>query len=119
MSGFRPDKDEFSASDAALIAAVIDGIGGAATRDSVVLSNTSAWVQVPTTAPTSTYTMVVSVATQTGTIRWSFSNSGTPGTAVGNILSSRDIIFTLEANQVVYFNSTVGTDRVNAEMKIN
>lgn len=94
------------------------GLSGAGTDGSVTLTGANTWVQVPGTVPTSAYVLVITKETETGTIRWSFSNGGTPSATNGNKFTSQNIIISLAANQAVYCGSTVATDVVNWTAKV-
>lgn len=95
------------------------GISGASTDGSVTLTPVNTWVQVPDVVPTSDYWLVISKETETGTIRWSFSNDGVPSTTNGNKMSSDDIIVEMAGDEVLYLGSTVDTDVVNWTAKID
>jgi len=45
-------------------------------------------------------------------------NDGTPGTSNGNKMTTSNIVFTLAANEVVYFGSSFITDKVNWTTKV-
>ncbi|MEA2035892.1 MAG: hypothetical protein U9O94_00180 [Nanoarchaeota archaeon] len=96
----------------------VAGLSGASTDGSVSLASADTWYQMPSTAPTSGYVLVISKETVAGTSRWSFSGDGVPASGNGNKFSSDDIIFTLGANEVVYVGSSTAGDVVNWTSKV-
>jgi|10_taG_2_1085330.scaffolds.fasta_scaffold68200_2 hypothetical protein len=111
-------KDEFNNED---IQSVVDdafALSGASTDGSVTLTGADTWVPVPSTAPTSSYVLVVTKESETGTIRWSFDNGGVPSATNGNKLVEDGREFVLAGSQVVYFGSTDATDVVNWSAKV-
>ena len=89
------------------------GLNGASTNGTTQLTGANTWVQVPTTAPTSSYVLVVTKENEAGVIRWSFENGATPSATNGNKMWNDDIIISLGASEVVYFGSTDAGDDVN------
>lgn len=111
---------QYVAWDGAIEATVIaddSGAAGTATDGSVTLSAANTWKQVPNVVPSNDYVLVVTIETITGTIRWSFSNGGTPGSTNGNKMVSSEIAFVLGGGQSVYVGSTQATDVVNWSAK--
>jgi len=93
-------------------------LSGASTNGTVALAVADTWYQVPTTAPTSDYVLVVSKENEAGTIRWSTTNSGTPSATNGNKFLTGSLKIKLAANEVIYFGSSTAGDDVNWITKI-
>lgn len=94
-----------------------DGVlSGSSSNGSVTLSSANTWYAVPGTVPTTAYILVATLETSIGTVRWGFSNSGTPSATNGNIAPSQ-LTVRLAANQSVYFASDTANDVVNWTIK--
>lgn len=76
------------------------------------LTSANTWYAVPSTVPTAPYELVVTQENASGTIRWGFSNSGTPSATNGNQAPS-ELRVRLAGSQVVYFASSTASDDVN------
>jgi len=96
-------------------------IGAALSGDSangtVNLANADTWYQVPSTVPIAPYYLIATIETAAGTVRFGFSNSGTPSATNGNQAPSHFVI-PLLGNQVIYFASTAAGDDINWTTKI-
>lgn len=96
--------------------APLSGASANGTRD-LTVANT--WYSVPSTPPTDPYCLVVTVESATGTIRFGFDNTGTPGATNGQkMYQGEDIIVNLAASQVLYFASSTAGDDINWTTKI-
>jgi len=89
---------------------------GSSTAGQVILTAANSWYAVPTVVPTGYYQMVVGQETATGTIRWSYSNVGTPGTTNG-LMAASTMCIKLSGDQPIYFGSSVASDSVNYTIK--
>ena len=119
MAGAHPAQDMFDRSDAGLIADEIDaGLSGDSTHGQATLSPANTWVQIPGTAPTSPYILIIAKETVAGTVRFSFSNSGTPGSTVGLQLRANEFIVELGLSEVMYVASSNSGDTLNWTTKI-
>lgn len=88
------------------------GIRGTSTNGTRALTLADTWYSVPSTVPTVDYILVVSIENSAGTIRWGFSNAGTPSATNGN-LAPGHLDIRLAANQTIYFASSTAGDDVN------
>jgi len=95
-----------------------ESLGGASTDGTSALTGADTWVQVPTAAPASDYIMIVSKENFAGTIRYSFTNGGTPSTTNGNKMWGTEMVFRMAASEVMYFGSSTDGDDVNWVTKI-
>jgi hypothetical protein len=89
---------------------------GSATAGQVVLTTANGWYAVPNVSRTLDYTMVVAVETGAGTVRWSYSNVGTPG-ATNGLQAPSVLCVKLSADQVIYYGSSTASDSVNYTIK--
>lgn len=94
------------------------GLGGASSDGSVALTPADTWVQVPTTAPTTDYLIVITKENEDGVIRYSFNNGGAPGATNGNRMWNDDMVIELRGGEVLYFGSSTDGDDVNYTTKI-
>ena len=115
---FGQVKDEFNSQDIDELKDNVLVLSGSSTDGSVTLTGANTWVQVPSTVPTSSYHLVVTKESETGTIRWSFDNTGFPGATNGNKMLEDGREFNLAGGQVVYFGSADATDIVNWTTKV-
>lgn len=90
------------------------GSGTNGTRD---LTSADTWYAVPSTVPTSDYVLVVAIENSVGTIRWGYSNSGTPS-ATNGLQAPSMLTLRLAANQSIYFASSSAGDDVNWTTKV-
>ena len=90
----------------------INPLSGSSTNGTTDLTSANTWYAVPSTIPTSPYVLVATLENSAGTVRWGFSNSGTPSATNGNQAPSQ-LTVKLAANQVVYFASSTAGDDVN------
>ena len=97
---------------------LLGGMAGAGAVGTKALAVADTWYAVPSTVPAANFVLVVSKENALGTIRWAFTNTGTPSVTNGNKMSSDDIIFELASGQVVYCASTVAGDDINWTTKI-
>jgi len=118
MSGIGQIKNEFSSSDIDELKDDALVLSGAGTDGSVTLTGANTWVQVPDVVPTSSYNLVVTKESETGTIRWSYDNGGTPSSTNGNKMLEDGREFNLAGGEAVYFGSDDATDIVNYTTKI-
>ncbi len=118
MSGFGSVKDEFNSADIdELVADQEVGLSGASTHGNTALTPADTWVQVPTTAPASSYVLKVSKENEDGVMRWSLDNTTSPAT-VGERMWVDEASVVLAANQVIYFASSNDGDDVRWSTKI-
>lgn len=90
---------------------------GSGVNGTVALASANTWYAVPSTVPTADYVLLVSIENGLGTVRFGFSNSGTPSVTNGNaapgVLEIR-----MAANQSLYYASTTAGDDVNWTTKV-
>lgn len=91
----------------------IAGLSGTGTDGTVALASANTWYAVPDSAPSNEYVLTVSKENADGTIRWSFTNGGTPSATNGNKLSGSDVSVLLAGSEVLYFGSDTAGDDVN------
>jgi len=102
------------------VSAKLSQLAGTGACGTVALAATNTWYQVPAagSVPAQSYVLVVSKENADGTIRFGFGNSSIPSATYGNRFVSKDIVFELGGNTVVYFGSTNAGDDVNWTTKI-
>lgn len=88
------------------------GLGGSGVNGTVDLTSANTWYSVPSTVPTVDYILIATVENGAGTVRFGFSNSGTPSSTNGNQFGT-DIIIRLRGGQVIYFASSTAGDDIN------
>jgi hypothetical protein len=120
LLGYDGSQDKWVAISATSGGGIIvegDGLSGPSTDGSITLNPADTWVQVPTSAPTSSYALVVTPEVKTGTLRWSFDDGGIPSSSNGNRFAGDSLIVEMAGGEVIYFGSTVNTDVVNFTTK--
>lgn len=85
---------------------------GSATDGQVDLTLADTWYPVPASAPIKEYTIICSLETSAGTVRFSFDNNGSPSTTNGN-KAPTNLAVKMGANKTLYFGSTAAGDDVN------
>ena len=85
---------------------------GSSSDGTIALASADTWYAVPSSAPTTDYTIIVSLENADGTVRWSFNNGGTPSATNGN-LAPNHIALNIGADKSVYFGSSTAGDDVN------
>ena len=85
---------------------------GTAADGTVALASANTWYAVPATAPTKPYLLIVSLENADGTVRFSYSNGGTPSATNGNIAPNH-LSIKMPANVSMYFGSSTAGDDVN------
>lgn len=93
------------------------GVGGTGANGTVDLTSANTWYAVPSSIPTTDYILVATAETNAGTIRFGFSNSGTPSATNGNRFGT-DIIIRIKGGQSLYFASSTAGDDINWTTKI-
>lgn len=96
----------------------LSGLSGASTAGTVALTLADTWYAIPGTIPASDYCLAISAENNSGVLRWSFSNTGTPSETNGNKMWNETIILELGANQCIYIGSTVAGDDINWTVKL-
>ena len=90
---------------------------GSLSKASVALASANTWYAVPSgTPPSADYLLIVAKESYAGVIRWSLSNSGTPGVTNGIRLGKYTAVI-MEASSVIYCSSSIAGDDVNYETK--
>lgn len=92
----------------------LSGTSANGTRD---LTSANTWYAVPSTVPSQPYILVVTIENAVGTVRFGFSNSGTPSATNGNQAPSQ-LTVKLAANQVIYYASSTAGDACNWSTKL-
>ncbi|GBE16994.1 hypothetical protein BMS3Abin15_00826 [bacterium BMS3Abin15] len=85
---------------------------GSSSDGTIALASANTWYAVPSSAPTTDYTIIVSLENADGTVRWSFNNGGTPSATNGNLVPNH-IAINIGANKTLYFGSSTAGDDVN------
>ena len=99
------------------IITAIRPLSGAGANGTVALTSANTWYAVPSTVPTSDYVLVATIENGLGTVRFGFSNSGTPSTTNGNPAPG-ELTVKLAANQSIYYASSTAGDDINWTTKI-
>lgn len=95
----------------------LNSLSGSSTNGTRDLTSANTWYAVPSTIPTQPYILVVTIENNAGTVRWGFSNTGTPSATNGN-LAPGELMVRLNAGQVVYYASSTAGDDVNWLTKV-
>jgi hypothetical protein len=89
---------------------------GATSHGQITLS--TAWQAVPSSPPADDYVITFDKEDVEGTVRWSYDNTGTPGTAVGLQLRGNPASFQVEGGTSIYISSSDATDLINYTYKV-
>lgn len=91
---------------------IAETFSGSVGDGSVALVSSNTWYAVPGSAPTIDYLLAVALENKAGTVRWSYSNGGTPSATNGN-KAPRHLAVRMAANTTLYFGSSTAGDDVN------